>query len=263
MGTRYTAELSKGQGIIEESVAVLRVWEPGMSAADLKEKVKSEGVIDRPTALRVEDIVGRLFVPRFLAEAGAPAARLKLLLEKGMPISALQQLFFLYAARTHAILRDFVTEVYWPKYAAGVHIVTRQDAIDFVERAKDTGFVSPPWSQSTTVRMARYVATALADFGLLGKDHAGRREILPFRMSTFTGRYLAYDLHFRTRDDTAVQNAPDWQYFGLDALDVRRELEQIAGNHFIVQYAGDLVRISWMYPTMEEALHAIAANELR
>jgi hypothetical protein len=263
MATRYTAELSKGQGIIEETVAILRVWEPGMTPVTLKEKVKSEGIIDRPTALRVEDIVGRLFVPRYMAEQGAPAAQLKLLLDKGMTISALQQLFFIYACRSHSILRDFVTEVYWPKYAAGVHVLTRQDAIDFVERAKDIGLVSPPWSYSTTTRMARYVATALADFGLVGNDRAGRREILPFRITPFTGRYLAHDLHFRRQDDTAVQSAPDWHWFGLDSMDVRRELEHIAGNHFIVQSAGDLLRITWMYSTMEGALHAIAANELR
>lgn len=263
MDDRYTAELSKGQGIIEETVAILRVWEPGMSPMALKEKVKSEGVIDRPTALRVEDIVSRLFVPRFLAENGAPAVQLKLLLDKGMSVSALQQIFFIYACRTHSILRDFVTEVYWPKYAAGVHTLTRQDAIDFVERAKDTGLVSPPWSDSTTTRMARYVATALADFGLVGGDRGGRREILPFRITPFTGRYLAYDLHVRRQDDTAILTAPDWRWFGLDPMDVRRELEHIAGNHFIVQYAGDLLRVTWMYSTMEDALHAIAANELR
>lgn len=263
MDVRYTAELSKGQGIVEETVAVLRVWEPGMSASALKEKVKSGGIVDRPTALRVEDIVGRLFVPRFMADNGAPAIQLKLLLDNGMSISALHQIFFIYACRTHAILRDFVTEVYWPKYAAGVHVLTRHDAIGFVERAKDIGLVSPPWSDSTTTRMARYVATALADFGLVGKDRAGRREILPFRITPFTGRYLAYDLHFRRQDDTVVQSAPDWQWFGLDPMDVRRELEHIAGNHFIVQYAGDLLRITWMYSTMEDALHAIAANELR
>lgn len=73
MQRRYTAEISKGQGIIDYSVAVLKAWEPGMSVADLKDKVKREGIIDKPTALRVEDIVGRLFAPRFLVNDGFPA----------------------------------------------------------------------------------------------------------------------------------------------------------------------------------------------
>ncbi len=262
MQKRYTAELSKGQGIIEETVALLRVWEPGMDTMALKAQVKREGIIDRATALRVEDIVGRLFAPRFLVNDGFPAKNLKLLLSKGVPISKLQQLFFLHAARAHSLLHDFVTQVYWPKYAAGVVTITRQDALDFVERAKDTGLVTPPWSSSTTARMARYVGTALADFGLTGTDHAGRREILPFRLSTLSGRYLAYELHFRNVDDNAVQHADDWQLFGLEPMDVRHELERISGNHFIVQHAGDLLRISWTHPSMEEALHAIATDEL-
>lgn len=260
---RYTAELSKGQGIIDETVALLRAWEPGMDTMALKELVKREGIIDRATALRVEDIVGRLFAPRFLVREGAPAKNLKLLLSQGVPVSKLQQLFFLHAARAHSFLHDFVTQVYWPKYAAGGVTITRQDALAFVERAKDIGLVTPPWSLSTTARMARYVGTALADFGLTGTDHAGRREILPFRLSMLAGRYLAYELHFRNVDDNALQHAEDWQLFGLEPMDVRHELERISGNHFIVQHTGDLLRISWTHPSMEEALHAIAADELR
>jgi hypothetical protein len=263
MQKRYTAELSKGQGIIEETVALLRAWEPGMDTMALKEQVKREGIIDRATALRVEDIVGRLFAPRFLVSDGSPAKNLKLLLLTGVPVSKLQQLFFLHAARAHSFLRDFITQVYWPKYAAAVYTITRQDALDFVERAKDTGLITPPWSASTTVRMARYVGSALADFGLTGSDHAGRREILPFRLSTLAGRYLAYELHFRNIDDNSLQHAEDWQLFGLEPMDVRHELERISGNHFIVQHTGDLLRISWTHPSMEEALHAIAADELR
>ena len=260
---RYTAELSKGQGIIGETVVLLRAWEPGMSTMDLKEKVKREGIIDRATALRVEDIVGRLFALRFLVNEGSPAKNLKTLLALGVPLSGLHQLFFLHAARAHSVLHDFVTQVYWPNYAAGSGFITRQDAMDFVGRAKDIGLVTPPWSPSTTARMARYVGTALADFGLTGKDHAGRREILPFRLSTLAGRYLAYDLHFRNLNDNAMQNAEDWLLFGLEPMDVRHELERISGNHFIVQHTGDLLRISWTHTSMEEALYAIAADELR
>jgi hypothetical protein len=263
MQKRYTAELSKGQGIIEETVALLRVWEPGMDTMALKDQVKRDGIIDRATALRVEDIVGRLFAPRFLVDDGSPAKNLKLLLSKGLPVSKLHQLFFMHAARAHPILHDFVTQVYWPRYAAGITFIARQDALAFVERAKDTGLVTPPWSTSTTTRMARYVGTALADFGLIGADHAGRREILPFRLSTLSGRYLAYERHFRKVDDNTVQHAEDWQLFGLEPMDVRHELERISGNHFIVQHTGDLLRISWTHPSMEEALHAIAADELR
>lgn len=263
MADRYTAELSKGQGIIAETVALLQVWEPGMSVVDLKEKARLEGIIDRATALRVEDIVGRLFAPRFLSDNGSPAKNMKLLLGLGISISGLSQLFYLHAARAHSFLRDFVTQVYWPHYAASAHTITRQDALDFVARAKDTGLISPPWSDSTTARMARYLGTALSDFGLVGNDRAGRREIIPFRLNTLTGRYLAYDLHFRRINDNSVQDAEDWRLFGLDPIDVRIELERIAGNHFIVQYSGDLLRISWSHSTMEDALRAIATDELR
>lgn len=259
---RYTAEISKGQGIIEETVALLHVWEPGMNTAALKEKVLREGTINRATALRVEDIVGRLFGPRFLAGDGAAAKNMKVLLNSNIPLSSIHQLFFLQAARAHVILHDFVTQVYWPKYAAGVGIVTRHDALDFVEKAKNIGLIYPPWSESTTARLARYLGTALADFGLAGKDSAGKREILSYRLKPMTGLYLAHELHFSEMSDNGILESADWQLFGLEPMDVRNELERIAGRHFIAQFTGGLLRISWKYRSMEEALHAIAADEL-
>ena len=70
---KYTTELSKGQGAIPEMLAVLDVWEPGMKVVDLKQSVLDSGVIARATALRVKDIVGRVFASRFLIDDGQPA----------------------------------------------------------------------------------------------------------------------------------------------------------------------------------------------
>lgn len=256
---RYTAEISKGQGIIDETVALLQVWQPGMDTVALKDKVRREGTIDRATALRVDDIVGRLFSPRYLSNGAAAAVQMKQLVESRFPVGKLTQIFLIHTARAHVILHDFICEVYWGRFAAGATEITRQDGIDFVERAKNTGLVDPPWSESTTVRIARYLCTALMDFGMASKDKAGRREILPFRLDPLTALYLAHDLHFSGLSDDAVLNSPDWMLFGLEPLDVKPELERVAGGHFILQSTGGLQRISWQHSSMEEALGAISA----
>ncbi len=259
---QYTAEISKGQGLIQETVALLRCWQPGMSLVELKDKVRTEGVIDRATALRVQDIVGRLFGPRYLAEDGFPAQNLKFFLESAVPVPALKQLFFFYTARAHSIFYDFVCEVYWGKYSAGVMQITKQDAIDFVEKAKNVGLINPPWSESTTLRIARYLNTALMDFDLAGKDRSGKREILPFTIDRLTALYLVHELHFTGTSDNSILACPDWKLFGLEPMDVRHLIDRVAGNHIITQFSGDLLRISWNHKTMEDARRAIVATEL-
>lgn len=257
----YTADLSKGQGLIEETAALLRHWQPGMSLQSLKDDVLQQGIISKATALRVNDIVGRIFASRYMSGSALAAEYMKQLVELGVPLRELTQLFFVYAARWHTILHDYVTEVYWVKYSAGASEINKQDALDFVERAKNTGLTNSSWSESTTVRMARYLGTALLDFGLAGKDRSGRREMKAYPVSRFTALYLAHEIHFTGVSDTAILDHPDWALFGLEPMDVRHELERVSGGHFIVQFSGDLLRISWNYKTMKEAIRGIVAAE--
>jgi hypothetical protein len=45
------------------------------------------------------------------------------------------------------------------------------------------------------------------------------------------------------------------------AGEVVEQLDKVArGGHFILQYSGDLLRISWKYQSMEECLGAIAGS---
>lgn len=259
---KYTTALAKGQGAIPEMLAVLEIWEPGMKVADLKQTVLDSGVISRATSLRVKDIVGRVFASRFLVDNGQPAKNIKHLLQGGMSPSQLTQIFLIYTCRAHDILHYFICEVYWPKYGAGSSYIQRQDALDFIEAASTMGIISPRWSDTTMLRVARYLTGCLTDFGLTGNDKAGKREILPFSISPLTTLYLTHEMHFSGANDNTLLEHLDWKLFGLEPQDVVHELQLVANPHFIPQYAGDLLRISWKYKTMEEALDAIIAAEL-
>ena len=134
-----------------------------------------EGVISRATALRVKDIVQRVFAYRYLKNGATPAQHLKLLLEQNIRPPVLQHTLLIHTARAHPVLHDFICEVYWAKYAAGATHITRQDALDFLVRATDMGIIEPPWSETMMLRVARYLTGCLTDFLLAGNDQAGRR----------------------------------------------------------------------------------------
>lgn len=259
-GAPYTTALSKGQGMIPETLALLNLWTPEISVAELKAFALREGVIGRATALRVQDIVGRVFAPRYLCYDGLPALQLKQLLSLGVDPRALNPVFLIHTARAHAVLHDFIREVYWPQYRAGARHITRSDSLAFLDRAANLGRISPRWSEVMTQRTARNLTGCLGDFGMVGPDRSGSREILDFPMDRLAVLYLAHDIHFSGFSDNALVEHEDWGLFGLSPFEVRKAIERAATGLLIPQFSGELIRIAWNSGTMEEALRGIAST---
>ncbi len=259
----YTTALAKGQGAIPETLTLLQVWEPGMTAAELAAQALAKGALAKATARRVNDLVAEVFRPRYLVDDGPVATGLKCLLAQGFPPRRMAQLFFIHSARANVMFHDFVRQVYWPHYAAGVRHLQKQDSLQFIESAHNNGLIPRPWSASMRDRVAGYLLGVLQDFELLGPIHKGVREFLPFNIYPLTTIYLSHELHFSGQSDTSLMHHRDWGLFGLGPRDVVQELERASyGGHFIVQYSGEILRIAWKYKTMEECLYGIAAGEL-
>jgi len=259
----YTTALSKGQGMVPETLAILELWEPGITTVELKQKVNQQGILGRATAYRTDDVVGRVFAPRYLAGDPAPAAWLRRSVRNGVSPSKLTPILLIYTARANVVLHDFITEVYWSHYAAGATMIARQDAIDFLERATQQGFIPQRWSETVMLRMARYLTGCLTDFGLAGEDRGGKRELVSFAVDTLTTTWLAHELHFTGSSDNAILTHPDWGLFGLEPRDTVQELKRVQKQaNFIVQFSGDLLRISWGCPSMEQYIDDIAQQEL-
>jgi len=260
-GKTYTAALAKGHGIIPETLILLDTWEPGMTPAALANRVVNEGLLGKATANRVDDVVKQVFAPRYLVDSGKPATYLKELLKNGLAAVNLQQLFLLYTARANAVLHDFIAEVYWSTYAAGQQALSTADAKAFLESAYAQGNLPQRWNENMTTRIANGLCGCLADFGLLEKKRKSIRLITPIHIAALTSLYLAHELHFSGYSDDSILRQPDWQLFGLQGLEIVRELQRVAQDYFIVQFSGELMRISWKYQTMEEVLHVLARSE--
>ena len=106
-----------------------------------------------------------------------------------------------------------------------------------------------------------HLGGCLADFGLLEKGRKSTRNITPIHIHSFTSLFLTHELHFSGYGDDGVLQNPDWQLFGLEKLEIVRELQRVSNDHFILQFSGELVRISWKYKSIEEAIRTIARSE--
>jgi hypothetical protein len=253
----YTTKLGAGQGILEETRILLRLWESGMDGEMLQRVALESGLFPTMTARRLRNLIREGFVPRYLISDGKPAIFLKKLMSKWTN-REFEQLLFLYTCRLHDVLADYIREVYWSSYVSGKDQITVDDARSFVKRANRDGKTATKWSEKMVERVSSYLNGACADFGLLDINRGGTRNILPFRIEPRVAVYLAYDLHFSGLGDNRVLSHPDWELFGLNRDDVLDELKRLAlKGWFIVQTGGGVVRIGWQYNSMEELVNAL------
>jgi hypothetical protein len=184
---------------------------------------------------------------------------LKQLLAQNQAGQLFSDLCFLYAARADDLIRDAVTQLYWPALSSGRLTLSPEYLVEFLRQAEREGKLSEPWSEQVKLKVARGVLKALADFGLLVEVGRSRRELVHFRPTDLTIVFLAYDLHFAGFTDAGVVDHSDWALFGLNNKDVAAAFDRLSGEGWwIAQVAGSVVRISWKYASMEEVMDAIA-----
>lgn len=254
----YTTQLQAGLGLFDETRTLLDLWQPGMNGNLLKQAALASGRFPGMTARRLRNIVIESFAPRYLAGDALPARILQRLQGALAPVD-LRQLILLYTCRATPILSSFIREAYWPSYAAGAATMDNDGARAFVQRGVDDGKTATRWSEGTVKRVARYLTSACADFGLLEPGSRSRRRILRIRVSTQLVALLAHDLHFRGIADNALLAHADWALFGLDRQEVLEEFRRLAlRNLWIVQAAGDAAHIGWLHKDMETVCDVIA-----
>jgi len=258
----YTVRLAAGLGMIEETVILLDLWQESTDTRALTRTARESGRFPGLSASRLGNLVSDGFAIRYLTDNAAPARLLKTL-QPYLARREFEQLLFLFTCRAHAILADFVREVYWPAYAAGRDRIDNAEARLFVIRANQDGKTTTPWSEGTLARAAGYLTGCCGDFGLLERGHRHVRRILPYRLEPRVGAILAYERHFAGLGDNQLIADPDWALFGLAPADVLAELKQQAlKGQLIVQTAASFAQISWSYKTMEEVRDAVAQGNL-
>ena len=243
--------------MISESIELLNLWNENMSITQFKEIASKNGVLGKTTQLRLFDIINNVFVPRFLINDQKPAKYLKRILLNEILQPNIRLILFLYTCRAQKILFDFQCKVYWGKYYDGSDEITKTDIIRFIEDAIRTGLIKKPWSNSSIDRVSRSILKTLADFQFIEQTKTQSRRIQTFSLDPFITKYLAHDIHFTNVNDNSILTHPDWLLFGITEKTIINELERASyDNTFIVQYSGELLRISWRYETMEDFIDA-------
>ncbi len=229
-----------------------------MTSSQLQQLALKSGRFPTIAARRLRNIIAECFAPRYLVDNGEPARQLKQLLPYLSSVE-FQQLLLLFTCRANIILGDFIRQVYWERYAGGYSEITNDDARKFVEKAIDQDRMAKRWSENMVSRVSGYLTGCCADYGMLERGQKSRRTILPFRIMPKVSAYIVHELHFTGMGDNAILSHTDWELYGLDRFDVLDEMKRLSlKGLFIVQAAGEIVKISWKYQSIESLSHVIA-----
>ena len=248
----YTSNLAKGCGLVEETLSLLSIFEENTTKESLTQYVHDNNFLSKCTAKRSNDIVNRVFYPRFMKDNPSVPLWLKMIRSRGLMLGDFKQLLMVYCARENAIMYDYIINVLWHLRAEGYNQIPANSFTKYVDQLADEGKVS--WSDIMKKKCAGYIKSALVDFDIINR----RSEILQYDIATFTLLYFLHEMHFSGMSDLAIWDSEDWSLFGLNKYALQ---EKILANNmrggYIAQCTGDLMTISWNHKTMEDFINEL------
>lgn len=254
---RYTNTISKGSALLTEMLALFQAWTPQTSLDDFEKQVLESGLLGTATAQRNRDLVRRVFARRFLRQQPPAAIYVKQLAGKDRRLFS--DLCLLYSARADTLLYDLITNLYGRFASEGRGLLTASDVVSFLRDAETTGAIPEPWTDAVKAKAARSFLKCFEDFGLVRPHGREKKEIQLFLPSPPLPVYLAYELRASGVSDAALPEHRDWSLFGFDRSRTLDELSRLSSDGWwIVQSAGSVVRFSWTYPNLKEAVDVLA-----
>lgn len=259
----YTARAIKGTALLEEMRTLLRAWRPGEAARDFQRRARAEDLLGKAAASRSDDLVRRVFGPRFLAEGSEPAASVRTLLDARGNGPWFSPLCLLFAARADVVLRETITAFLSAARRRGARAVATPDLAAFLNAAEERGRMEKPWSRSVRTSVAQHVLHQLTDLGVLGAPVRGSRPLLPYAPGSLPIAWLACELHRRGVSDAALVAHGDWAVWQMTEADVRESLDRLSDlGLWVYQGAGSVVRIAWPWSDWQTVLAVLGGSSL-
>jgi hypothetical protein len=221
----YSARNSSKGALIPEAMAVFRALASGMPLDDVQHASLAGRLFRqkaRETRRRIWQALNwRFFIwnPPAWVVADLASASADVASEKHFV-----GLVYLHTVRRDRLTFDFVTQALWRSWRSGVRTIRRDDVMDFMTERLSPH--SSRWRESTRLKVAGNVLSALRDFGLLSgvQKKVLQRPYVDLGVVLHLCRLLdAEGLRGR-----ALLEAQDWRLFLWDIQDTSQALGQLA-----------------------------------
>lgn len=249
----FTVNIQKGGALLPDTRRLIETWDLGETADANLQRITEGNLLGKPTRRRLDDVLLRLLVPRFVQPGPQVIVALKQLL--GDP-RAFAEAAYYETSRDEQLLAAFAERRCFTWYEAGRSRVSIEDTIAWLSEQAAEG-VLPQWSPTVHTKVGRGLLAALRDFGVL--EGATVKRIAPPHLSPKGFAYVAFRLHEQGASSVSLAASPVWRRWLLrhDRID---DLLHDATRAGLLTYAnaGTAVRIDWHVSSVEEAIRAAA-----
>lgn len=249
----FTVNIQKGGALLPDTRRLVETWDLNETADANLERIAEGNLLGKPTRRRLDDVLLRLLVPRFVQPGPQVIAGLKQLLgdQRAFPEAAYYE-----TSRDERLLAAFAEGPCFTWYEAGRSRMSIEDTTAWLSEQAVEG-VLPEWSPTVRTKVGRGLLAALRDFGVL--EGATIKRITPPHLSSKGFAYVAFRLHEQGASSSSVAASSVWRRWLLrqDQVD---DLLHDAARAGLLSYgsAGTAVRIDWHVTSVEEAIRVAA-----
>ncbi len=256
MGKEYTSRLLKGGAVLEDTLRVVELWDPGLSPDENLHRISVGNLLGKPSRSRTDDLLYQVLRVRYVQPGSHLIPALKSLASNRR---AFGEACFYETSRADHLLAQFAEGPIWEWWLGGRLSVGFDDALEWLHELAESGKV-PAWTDSVRNRAARGLLSTLRDFGILSGAPGGRRkEIGPPFMTPLGFAYVLWREHEQGASSHALATSRVWRRWLLDE-EMVEDLFVRAALLGVLRFsrAGSSVRVDWLVERLEEVTRAAA-----
>lgn len=251
----YTAGLSAKAALLEETRAVLRELDAGLTIAQVRARVLEQDLLGKDTVKTRESTWDRIHA-RYLSDPERARLLARMVVRAPDRQSGTLALFVEFCL-ANPLLRDVTRECVYPRYRRGFTQIDGSHIQQYLDRVSDVHPEVEQWSPQTRNKVVSNALTVLRDFGLLEGVQTKRFARLYVPVPAFA--YAVYRLRaLGLSTPSELMASEDWRLLLLTPEDVVHLLEEGAAHgHWTFKHQGDIYVLDYAYPSLEVCVAAL------
>ena len=252
----YSSKIIKASGLLADTKTLFAHWDESKSDAENLQAARRTNIFGKASRSRVEDIL-TIFRQRYIPQNGSGRI-LRRLVRSDLSAEVVDRVLYYYAAQADPLIYDFVTKYLYDLHQRGRHVITVEDAFDFLDQVTSAR-PTTPWSEATRERVAQHLLATLRDFRVLQAARGSpRKTFTPVHLPIGAFLYIAFDIRCEVTSGERLLRHPHWRLFLLNVDTVERlfiEAHQL--GYLRYEAAGSIVRIEFAYNDLAALVETI------
>ena len=251
----YTTGLSSKGALLDETFAILRLIDQGLTVSEVRTKVFEEDLLTKDTVSTRESVWDRIHA-RYLADEQKAKLLARMVTQAPDAQTAKLVLFYEFC-RARPLLNAVTNACIYPRYTGGFIGVDKILIQRYLDQISDQHPEVTTWAPQTRKKIVSNILTILRDFGLLEGIQRKQFSRLYVPLPAFV--YVLYRLADEdVRTPTEVIEAQDWRLFLLLREEIISLLEEAsAAGHCTFKRRGDIYTLTLTYPSLEVCVAAL------